>query len=90
MEYRIKSTRYINEVGKPGTTTYYIEYKKPFLFFWEVWVSVKHTDCGMGDCYRSTTYFDSLEQAEQFAIKHLCDGHVYDGHEVEIVKQSKC
>lgn len=84
------STRYVDAYGKPSLTEYYIEYKKPFLFFWKKWVEVKHMIGGMGDCYMTTTFFNSLEEAERFAIKHLCKGAVYDGHETEIVKQNKC
>jgi hypothetical protein len=90
MEYRIKSTKYVDEYGKPHQTKYYIEYKKPFLFFWERWVTIKHEICDMSDCYMTVTYFDSLEQAERFAVRHLCGDAVYDGHEIEIVKQGKC
>ena len=90
MEYRIKSKRYLDEYGTPGETNYYIEYKKPFLFFWERWAIVRHETCGAIGCGTTTTYFESLEKAEGFAIKHLCNGRVYDGHEEEIVKQGKC
>lgn len=90
MKYRIISKQYINEYGNSSIKSYYIEYEKPFLFFWKRWVRVEHEMCGMGGCYMTTTYFESLEQAEQFAVKHLCSGAMYDGFETEIVKQSKC
>lgn len=90
MEYRIKSRMFVDPFGQTGRKDYYIEYKKPFLFFWERWVRIKHASFGMEGTYTTITYFDSLEKAEQFAIKHLCGGRIYDGHEEEIVKQGKC
>ena len=90
MEYRIKSTQYINRYGDEEQKEYYIEYQKPFLLYWKRWVRVKHLYCGMSDCDRITTYFKSLSQAEQFAEKHLCGGKIYDAYETLTVKQGKC
>ena len=90
MEYRIKSYEYIDHKGNGRGISYFIEYKKRFLFFWKRWVAVSHSLCGYGDTIEQTTYFDTLEKAEAFAEKHLCGGEIYDGIKEIIVKESKC
>lgn len=90
MEYRIKSQRYIDPWGKEHDPQYFVEYRKPFLFFWQRWVEVTHLNCGWGDCHSVTTYFGTLEEAEEFAKKHLCEGRVHDGHEIKVVGTHDC
>jgi len=90
MEYRIKSIEYFDEHGKSKYLNYFIEYKVKFLFFWERWKEVTHLSCGMGDCHSVTTYFKSLEEAEEFGKNHLCGGKIYDGHEITTVKSLTC
>lgn len=89
MEYRILKQTYINHLGKEDEPYYQIQVKKKFLM-WTFWRTIKHKDCGWGDCYDTPTNFKTHEDAQEFVDKFLCTGRVYQGTEVIIVEQNKC
>jgi hypothetical protein len=69
--FRIKHYEYFNEEGKVINKYYYIQEWKKFLW-WFYWKDIKHTECGMGDCYKTRTTFKTLEEAQQFVENVLC------------------
>jgi len=70
-DFRIKHYEYFNESGKLQHEYYYIQEWKKFLW-WSYWKDIKHTECGMGDCYKTRTTFATLEKAQQFIKDVLC------------------
>lgn len=90
MEIRIKKNEYFDEYGSAKGEYYHIEYKITFLFFWEIWRTVKHRESGWSDSYKSKTRFSTIEDAEEFAEEHLCKGKPYDTWETTTVKTLTC
>ena len=90
MKYRIIKRTFIDETGKPSQSTYKIQVYKRFLFFWMKWKDITHITCGYGDCYTTTTYWKSYEEAEEFAKEFICKGKVYDDTILEVVATNEC
>ena len=77
-DLRIRRYEFFNSKGKLVTEYYYIqEHKQNWLGLYR-WKDITHLQCGMGDCYKSRTTFDTLEKALDFAENVLCKNTPYD------------
>jgi len=88
-EYRILEKNYYDEYGDRKRTYYIIQYKKRFLWI-TYWRNVTHQMCGMSDVYNTTTEFESVLKATEFAERHICGGRVYDGWETKVITTKQC
>ena len=88
-EYRILEKSFVNEYGKVVNVYYIIQYKKRFLWM-TYWRNVTHQIGGISDVYNTTTEFSSVEQATEFAERHICGGMGYDGWETKVITTNKC
>jgi hypothetical protein len=62
---------------------YTIQKKGKFLW-WDKWVSIRESICGMGDCYDVPIKFDTESDAI-YAIKNLQRGTIPDGWRRKVV-----
>lgn len=73
MDYKIYKRHYHDDYGKIKNESYFIKKKKSFLGI-TYWKEISHTECSMCDCYKTTTLFKSLKEAEAFVKDILCKG----------------
>ena len=85
----IKHYEYFNEKGKVTIKHYYIQEWKKFLW-WSYLKDIKHTECGMSDCYKTRTTFATLEDAQQFIRKVLCPELPRDKSREAVVDEMVC
>jgi len=88
-DFRVKHYEYFNEEGKLQHEYYYIQEWKRFLW-WSYWKNIKHTECGMGDCYKTRTTFATLEKAQQFIREVLCPELPRDNRRESVVEIITC
>jgi len=91
VEYKIIKNQYIDEKGKDYNNPYYtIKYKVRLLWFWWRWKYVKHLTCGISDCSKQITNFDTFGDAQRFVERFICGGELYDGLKKEVVEHKTC
>lgn len=54
------------------------------------WKTVKHTICGMGDCYKVITTFKTTEAANDFVKNILCKKQPVEDWNEKVVNEIKC
>lgn len=70
------------------STRYYIQQMSRVPFIpgnWKTWKDLEELHCGMGDCYWSTKYYSTVEEAEK-AVNKMRTGEPFDGIKEETVK----
>ena len=88
-EYRILEEKYYDRYGEEKNSHYIIQYRRHFLGI-SYWKTVTHEMCSMSGTYSNTTYFASVEQATEFAERHICGGRAYDGWETKVITTKQC
>jgi len=88
-EYIILKETYYDQYGEEKTVHYFIQTRKKFLGI-RYWKRVSHDIGGMSGTYLTTTSFKSLEQAEQFAQRHICGECVYAGWKTKVITTKQC
>ena len=88
-QYRILKYEYFNQYSVVTTEYYYIQEWKKFLW-WSYWKDIKHIECGMDDCHKTTVTFKTLEEAEVFVTTKLCTGLPKDEDVDTVVKTFDC
>ena len=87
--FLIKHYEYFNENGKVTNEHYYIQEWKRFLW-WSYWKDIKHTECGFGDCYKTRTTFNTIEEAKDFVRNVLCPELPRDNRRETVVDEMVC
>jgi hypothetical protein len=87
--FKIKHYEYLNGKGKVTNEHYYIQEWKKFLW-WSYWKDIKHTTCGYSDCYKTSTTFETLEEAQQFIREVLCPEIPRDKSRIKEVEIITC
>lgn len=90
MEYRIVRKAYVNEYGKEGVPTWYIQQEVKILWFSLGWFYITHEESNQSGSYRSNTPFKSKEYAEKFATDFICKGGFRDDVKFDVVSSYKC
>lgn len=96
MKYRIekKTTHQLNDAGITyiitDTVRYYIKYQKTLLGIFKYWKYYETENCMYHNCVGFPVVFHSLEDAEEFATKYICNGITHDTIIEETVKESQC
>jgi len=96
MKYRIEKKTVYNLNQRGGNyqldddARYYIKYQKRFLGIIPYWTYLSSTDCSYGDCVNYPIGFRSLENAEEFAKKYVCNGVTDNTVKYETVKDLEC
>lgn len=89
MKHRIIESVYVDEYGKEHNKHYYIQTQTQFLWF-TYWKTLKHRECGWGDCYMVTTQFKTPEDAMKHINTVLCIGVKTDKHRETVVDYCEC
>jgi hypothetical protein len=89
MKHRIIEKVYVDHYGKEHNKHYYIQTQKEFLGF-KYWKTLKHTECGWGDCYKATTKFAEHKDAVKHIKEVLCLGIKTDAHKETIYDYQQC
>jgi len=88
-DYKVFKYQYFNERGKSINKYFYIKYKTKFLW-WTYWKTLKHTECGMGDCYKTRTTFKTVNKATEFIQNVLCKGNLIEKSKETEIKIVNC
>ena len=87
--FLIKHYERFDEYGKLRQEYYYIQEWKRFLW-WYRWVDIKHEECCWGDCYKTRTKFDTIEDARNFVREVLCPETPRDKSRETVVDEMVC
>jgi hypothetical protein len=88
-KYKIIKQIYRDEYGNILKTYYYIKERTTF-FGIGYWKTITHEICGGGYCIDEKTLFSSVEEAEKFIKKKLCNRVGREGWEEAEVKRLNC
>lgn len=89
-KYRIVKNEYHDEYGVLQSFHYNVQVLKTILFFWSGWFTIKHQECGWGDCINTPTKFKTIGAAESFIQNILCVGGTYDGWSSHTFEECGC
>ncbi len=87
--FLIKHYEYFNRKGNISCEYYYIQEWKRFLW-WSYWSDIKHEECCWGDCYKTRTKFDTIEEARDFVRNVLCPELPKEGSRETVVDEMVC
>jgi hypothetical protein len=96
MKYKIekKTTYQLNQTGSKSSIVdnvrYYIKYKQTLFGIFPYWRYYEIDNCMYGDCVKFPVVFHSLEDADEFATKYICNGITHDTIIEETVKEFEC
>ena len=88
--YIITREEYHNEYGEGKGPKFYIKELKPFLFFWERWVYIKHESWNYDGFYTERTTFKSAHDARLFIKGVLCTGAERNAISMMIIEKHDC
>jgi hypothetical protein len=83
--YRIVEHAYRNKHGSITHSHYTVQEQKK-LFRIKYWATIRHTEGGWGDPYRTETKFDSIKSARDFIDNVLRNGIKYDSWNTKIIE----